>query len=90
MKQMTYSSHLVLEWNRVVEEIVKERVEKVEVEVRIRLFSELEKRGCTPSLLTNIFMAEAAAAVDELVLKVILYMFLLHAVCNHVFHLFIE
>ena len=76
MKQMTYSSHLVLEWNRVVEEIIKERVEKVEVEVRIRLFSELEKRAHTPSLLTNIFMAEATAALDELVLKVIFYMFL--------------
>ena len=74
---MAYSnSHLVLEWNKVIEEIVKERVEKVEIEVRIRLFSELEKRSHTPSLLTTIFMAEAAAAVDELVLKVILYCFI--------------
>lgn len=65
-------------WHRIVEEIVKFRIEvaktKFEMvkyaEFRIKLFRDLENIKDVHSVLTNIFMNEAATAVDDLVLKV--------------------
>ena len=61
---------LVIEdWHGVVKSIVKDRVKNLSREARVDLFCELEDRADTPDLLTNIFMTEAATALDELIFQ---------------------
>ena len=52
-----------------VKSIVRDRVKRLSRDARVDLFCELEDRADTPDLLTDIFMTEAARALDELIFK---------------------
>ena len=70
------------DWHEVVKSIVKDRVKKLSWEARVDLFCELESYDNIPDLLTNIFMTEAATALDELIFKVNLKNDVLLCVCS--------
>ena len=54
----------------IVKSVVQARVSRMHPKDRVvDLFCELEKFDNTPDLLTNIFMTEAATALDELIFK---------------------
>ena len=55
------------DWQMVIKSIVQARVNQLLPKDRVDLFCELENRDNTPDLLTNIFMTEAATALDELI-----------------------
>ena len=57
------------EWQEVVKSVVQPRVARLLPEYRVDLFCTLENKTNAPNLLTNIFMTEAATALDELILK---------------------
>ena len=57
-------------WENIVTEIVKARVSNVvPIELKLDIFSNAELRSETPNVLRNIFLIQAAEALDNLVFK---------------------
>ena len=57
-------------WHTIVKSVVQARVSQLHPKDRaVDLLCELEKYDNIPDLLTNIFMTEAATALDELIFK---------------------
>ena len=60
-------SELEPEWHAIISSLINERVAQLPKEIRIDRFCDLENQQQIPDLIMNIFMTEAAKALDELV-----------------------
>ena len=65
--------------DEVVKVVVTERAESLTREECVECFCDLEELGNTPAIITNILMTKTATALDELVFKVQIIKYALHA-----------
>ena len=54
-------------WHTIISSLINERVGQLPKEIRIDRFCDLENQQHTPDLIMNIFMTQAAKALDEFV-----------------------
>ena len=67
IREGTLPSELELEWHAIISSLINERVAQLPKEIRIDRFCDLENQLHISDLIMNIFMAQAAKALDELV-----------------------